>query len=191
MTGALLDLADARCGDPLVSGAKAAGLHRALRAGLPVLPGAVVPVGAGATSAARGAAALERGGSGRARMEAMATPLADALRAALDEHVRAQGSTVVVRSSSTHEGDTAWSGAFSSFDGIGPAEVDTAVRGVWASAFGVDALRRAEATGVAPGEAHLAVWCNASSSLTTAAPPASCATVPSRWSPRAAAPATS
>lgn len=156
-TSVLLDLDDPRAADPRLAGAKAATLARARQAGLPVLPGCVVPVEVGRAAAGRGAAALIEGGSGHARLAVMDHPLDPALHDALADLVRRVGGRVVVRSSSTLEHDPVWSGAFSSYDDVGVDDVATAVRGVWASAFTVDALERGAATGVEPADMCLAV----------------------------------
>lgn len=143
--------------DSTTVGAKAARLAAARRAGLPALPGVVVPVSIGADALAIGTTALEQGGSGRARLAAMETEVPqdvlDALRAAVER----LGAPVVVRSSSPMEGDTAWSGTFSSFRDIGPDDLRTAVRGVWASAFTVHAVERYEAIGFEASDVALAV----------------------------------
>ena len=63
----------------------------------------------------------------------------------------------IVRSSSAGEAGSAWSGAFSSFEDVGPDELSTAVRGVWASAFTVHALERFEVTDTDPQDFSIAV----------------------------------
>lgn len=153
----IVDLDDDPATDRSVVGAKAARLAAARRAGLPALRGVVVPVGAGREALHSGVEALEQGGSGRARLAAMAFDvdggLLDALRAAVVD----MGAPVVVRSSSPMEGDTAWSGTFSSFEDIGPDDLRTAVRGVWASAFTVHAVERYEAIGFEASDVELAI----------------------------------
>jgi pyruvate,water dikinase len=67
------------------------------------------------------------------------------------------GDRLVARSSSRLEAGGEWAGAFTSYVDVGPADLPTAVRGCWASAFGVDALRRFEAAGIAPDAAPMAV----------------------------------
>ncbi|MPZ86879.1 MAG: hypothetical protein GEU81_02180 [Nitriliruptorales bacterium] len=153
----LIDLDDARAQDARAVGAKAARLAQARRRGLPVLPGVVVPVDAGRPAIAGAAAALERGGSGAARLTAMEVEVDEALLAALSQESRRLGLPLVVRSSSPLESGGVWAGAFSSFEGVGPADLRTALRGVWASAFTVHALERCETTGTDPASLELAV----------------------------------
>jgi rifampicin phosphotransferase len=146
---ALLDLDEPAARDPSVVGAKAAGLARARAAGLPALPGVVVPAALGSRAAAAALAALADAGSGGARLHVMACGLDEPVASELDAALRRLGPPVVVRSSSRLESAGVWSGAFSSYEGIGPEDVRTAVRGVWASAFTPDALRRCDETGTA------------------------------------------
>ena len=153
----VVDLDDQRCHDPVVSGAKAATLARARSLGHPVLEGVVVPSGAATPSLQAGVKALAEGGSGAARLAVMALDVDDDLVRALREAVERLGTPVVVRSSSRVEDSGDFAGAFSSFDGVGPDEVRTAVRGVWASPFSVDALERCEAANVPVEELALAV----------------------------------
>ncbi|MBV8151669.1 MAG: hypothetical protein JOY59_08935 [Candidatus Eremiobacteraeota bacterium] len=127
--------------DDASAGAKAARLARARAAGLPVLPGIVVPAEAAAPALAAGLRA-HAGGSGAAQLAVMDWPFDAALSAALAEHALALGSHLVVRSSSPLEGDGRWSGAFASYVGVAPEHLDVAVRGVWASAFSRDVLDR-------------------------------------------------
>jgi phosphoenolpyruvate synthase/pyruvate phosphate dikinase len=154
-------------------GAKAAALARARRAGLPVLSGYVLPVAAGRAALRAGCAALARGGaghsggttplyspiksSGAARRAALATRVAETLREQLGALVDRLGGRVIVRSSSPLEGDHRWSGAFSSLNEIGPADIAVAVRSCWASAFAVDPLERRERCGLEPEHLGLAV----------------------------------
>jgi phosphoenolpyruvate synthase/pyruvate phosphate dikinase len=138
-------------------GAKAAALARARRAGLPVLPGHVLPVVAGRAALRAGCAALARGGSGAARRAALATPVDEALSERLSALVDRLGGRVIVRSSSPLEADHRWSGAFSSLNEIGPADIAVAVRSCWASAFAVDPLERLERCGLDPERLGLAV----------------------------------
>lgn len=153
----IVDLDDDLATDRTIVGAKAARLAVARRAGLPALPGVVIPVEASRDALRSGVEALEQGGSGRARLAMMSTEvgteLLDALRSATSE----LGAPVIVRSSSPMEGDTAWSGTFSSLEDIGPDDLRTAVRGVWASAFTVHAVERYEAIGFEPDDVELAV----------------------------------
>lgn len=153
----MLDLDDPRCLRVEVAGGKAAGLSRARAAGLPALQGAVLPTSVATQSLQAGASALSGGGSGAARRAVMAerfpATVGEQLRAAV---TRFDGD-VIVRSSANVESDGEWAGAFSSFSEIGVDDVGTAVRGCWASAFGVDVLERSERTGHETGELAMAV----------------------------------
>ena len=146
----LLDLDDVRCARVEVAGGKGAGLSRARSAGLPVLPGAVLPTTAGVTSMRAGASALGTGGSGAARRAVMAERLSEEVRAELQDLVGRLGGDVIVRSSANVESTGEWAGAFSSFSEIGVDEIDVAVRGCWASAFGVDVVERTDHVGHGP-----------------------------------------
>lgn len=153
----VVDLDDQRCTDPAVAGAKAATLARARAAGLPALPGVVVPSSAAAPSLRAGVKALAETGSGGARLAVMGVEVDDDLVTALQGAIDRLGAPVVVRSSSRLEDSGDFAGAFSSFDGVGRDEVRTAVRGVWASPFSVDALERCEAADVPVDDVALAV----------------------------------
>ncbi len=153
----VVDLDDDLATDRTIVGAKAARLAVARRAGLPALPGVVIPVEASRDALRAGVQALEQGGSGRARLAMMSTDVGPEMLDALSSAMRELGPTVIVRSSSPMEGDTAWSGTFSSLEDIGPDDLRTAVRGVWASAFTVHAVERYEAIGFEPEEVELAV----------------------------------
>lgn len=153
----LVDLDDDSALDPCLVGAKAAGLARARRAGLPALPGVVVPVGAGGPVLANAVAALRSGGSGAARLDVMQALVPEALVVAMAEAISDLAPPAIVRSSSPLESGGAWAGAFSSLDGIGPDDARTALRSVWASAFTVHALERCELTGLDPEDIRLAV----------------------------------
>lgn len=129
----MLLLGSEDCLDPARVGHKAARLAAALRHGLPVLAGMVVPVDVSADlleSAARDAAG---GGVHAARLAVMesATPDLTALR----DHVEELGDDLVVRSSSPREAASEYAGAFASYVGVTASEIATAVRGVWASAL--------------------------------------------------------
>jgi hypothetical protein len=117
---------------------------------LPVLPGWVVPASASRAAFALGAEALEARGSGGARLVVGAADVPDSLSTVV-------GDRLVVRSSSRLEAGGEWAGAFTSYVDIPASDLSTAVRGCWASAFSVDALRRFEAAGVAPGSSPMAV----------------------------------
>lgn len=127
---AVLDLDDPACLSPIVAGAKAAALARARMAGLPVLPGLVLTA-----AAARQAltSANARTSVHHARLEAMSA--SHPLLEVLTERSATLGTRLVVRSSSPFEEDLRWAGVFASYLDVGPDDVTTAVRGVWASAL--------------------------------------------------------
>src|SRR5262245_1213762 len=152
-----LDLRDRRALDPCVAGAKAAGLAAAGAAGLPTLPGVVVPVEESAGVVDAAATALRDSPISRARLAAMTVQPDDELVAELDDRSRRYPQPLIVRSSSPLEADGTWSGAFSSFHGVGADELATAVRGCWGSAFQVGVLERARHAGVDPRRLGLAV----------------------------------
>ena len=129
-------------------GAKAARLAAALRSGLPVLPGWVVPVSEGRTAAQAGADALAAAGLPAGRRAVLALALDPELRAELRTAVQLLGGRVIVRSSSPLESDARWSGAFSSVTEVGPDDVAAAVRSCWAAAFAVDPLERLAVSGL-------------------------------------------
>jgi rifampicin phosphotransferase len=150
-----LDAAGAR--DPEVAGAKAAGLARARSAGPPVLPGWVIPAREAEDARRTGVEALERSGPAAACLAVAGTELAPAVRRDLDEIGDALGGPAVVRSSTNHDGDPRWSGAFATYHDVRHADFATAVRGCWASAFTRDVTSRAEHLGVGPGDVSVAV----------------------------------
>lgn len=129
-------------------GYKAARLAAALRAGLPVLPGIVVPVSEGRRTMGAGVNAVRTAGLGAGRVAVLAQALDPALIDELTDAVAALGGRVIVRSSSPLEGDGRWAGAFSSVTGVEREDVASAVRSCWASAFAVDPLRRLEGCGL-------------------------------------------
>lgn len=67
------------------------------------------------------------------------------------------GDRLVARSSTLLEASGEWSGAFTSYVDIAPADLPKAVVGCWSSAFSVAALDRQEAAGVAPGSFPMSV----------------------------------
>ncbi|MFY1632427.1 PEP/pyruvate-binding domain-containing protein [Solwaraspora sp. WMMB335] len=150
-------LDDPRAADPAVAGAKAAALARARRAGLPVLPGVVLPVAAAGPAVAAARHALAERGVGGARPAAGAVGVPAPLRAAMAAAVDRLGGRVIARSSSPLEADHRWSGAFSSICEVRAADVATAVRSCWAAAFAPDPLERARHSGYDPAELALAV----------------------------------
>ncbi|HEX6843908.1 MAG TPA: PEP/pyruvate-binding domain-containing protein [Actinomycetota bacterium] len=156
--GRLLSLDDPRALAPGVVGAKAAGLARAMAAGLPVLPGWVVPASAGASAIAEGASVLARGGSAAAACLAingldLDPKLLDAARDAL----AVAGGRGIVRSSSDVEADPRWSGAFATYLDVGAEDMATGIRGCWASVFTRDVLERADEEGIEPASIEMSV----------------------------------
>ena len=103
------------------------------------------------------AGALREGGPGAARLAAMEAPLDAALAAELRERIDVLGDSLVVRSSSVLEAEGRWAGAFTSYVGVRREQIDTALRGCWASAFSRDALERCENEGIEPSSLRLAV----------------------------------
>jgi phosphoenolpyruvate synthase/pyruvate phosphate dikinase len=138
-------------------GFKAARLGAALRAGLPVLPGWVVPAGEGKSVMGAGADAVRERGLSAGRVAVLGVALDAGLVAELTAAVDDLGGQVIVRASSPLEGDGRWAGAFSSVVGVGDEDVATAVRSCWASAFAVDPLRRLEGCGLGLAALELAV----------------------------------
>jgi len=138
-------------------GAKAAALGRARRLGFPVLAGLVVPVDCSAAALRAAREAFATGGSGAARLAAIDAPLDAALVAELRDRVAALDAPLVVRSSSPLEAAGAWAGAFTSYIGIEPEQLEIAIRGCWASAFSRDVLERSEHEGIDPTAVRLAV----------------------------------
>lgn len=102
-----------------------------------------------------GAMTLSTRGSGGARLSVIQEPFpfADALIAAGSR----LAPSVVARSSTGLESSGEWSGAFTSYLGLSPAELPQAVVGCWASAFSVAALERQEAAAIEPGSFPMAV----------------------------------
>ncbi|HEX2370336.1 MAG TPA: PEP/pyruvate-binding domain-containing protein, partial [Acidimicrobiia bacterium] len=151
----VIDLDDDLAADPAVAGAKAAWLARGRRSGLPVLPGVVVMSAASAPHVATGVDALQRRGSGGARLEVSQKSLDDELVAELDGIPL--GEPFVVRSSSLLEDAGVWSGAFTSYLGINRAELPVAIAGCWASLFSPAVLDRQGTMGIQPGFVPLAL----------------------------------
>lgn len=153
----ILDLDDDRAQDPGRVGAKAAWLARGRRAGLPVLPGKVIPTSVSQSAMELGVEVMADRGSGGARLRISQEPLPVALNQDIVDAAAGLGDLLVVRSSSTLEGGGQWSGAFTSYLDIRPIEAPVAVRGCWASAFTVHTLERYEAAQIEPGSAPMAV----------------------------------
>lgn len=144
-------------GQASLAGHKAARLAAAARAGLPVLPGWVVPCEAAGPALSAGAAAVSGGSPAAARRAVLSCPLDPDLGAELAGAVADLGGRVIVRSSSPLEGDQRWSGAFSSIAEVGEQDVTTAVRSCWAAAFAADPLARLRACGLFPEDLRLGV----------------------------------
>lgn len=142
-------------GPSAVTGAKAARLAAALQAGLPVLPGWVVPAAEAAPALRAAAAAVRADGRAAGRRAVLSRPLDPVLEAELRVATRALGGRVIVRSSSPLESDPRWSGAFSSVAEVGEDDVAAAVRSCWAAAFAVDPLDRLAACGLTPDDLEL------------------------------------
>lgn len=153
----MISLDDVACLDPQLAGAKAAWLARGRRAGLPILPGVVVPAATSKTALNLGASVLSSRGSGAARLEVSAARIAPALLEELQAAAEPLGEALVVRSSSVLEGSGEWSGAFTSYLGVERHELGKAVAGCWASSFTVATLDRFEAAGIEPGRTPMAV----------------------------------
>ena len=141
----------------MTCGAKAARLSAAARAGLPVLPGWVVPCAEARPALRAAAAAVRRGDPAAARRAALACPLDALLESELAEAVAGLGGRVIFRSSSPLESDPRWSGAFSSIAEVSVPDAATAVRSCWASAFAADPLARLRACGLSPEDMELGV----------------------------------
>ncbi len=137
---------------PAASGAKAARLSAARRAGFAVLPGWIVPCAEGRAALGAGLAALRAGQPAAARRAVLSCPTDPELTTELRAAVTSLGGRVVVRSSSPLEDDPRWAGAFSSVAEVGPDDAAAAMRSCWASAFAVDPVARLAACGL-PAEA--------------------------------------
>ena len=87
----------------------------------------------------------------------MEAPLDESLLKELRARAGSLGESLVVRSSSPLEGEGRWAGAFTSYVGIAPNQIDVAVRGIWASAYSRDVLERCEHEGIDPASLRLAV----------------------------------
>ena len=151
-------LPDRAARDPALFGAKASRLAAAAGAGLPVLPGRVLPSEASSDAIARGVEALEVGSTApRAYLAAMESIVHADLVEELVLRPAAEHQLLVVRSSTLLDDDGRWSGAFTSYLGVGPSELAAAVRGCWASAFSIDALARCRETGIEVGSLRIGV----------------------------------
>ena len=138
-------------------GAKAAGLARARRAGLPALDGFVVTLAASAEPLRQAAGELARRGSGAARMVLLRSELDEALAAKIAAAAAELAEPLIARSSSALEGEGTWAGAFASLPELRRDEVPKALRSVWSAMFTLEALERFEAVGIEPGSAGMGV----------------------------------
>ena len=152
-----LRLDDERAHDPAVVGSKVAGLARARSAGLPVLPGWVLPVADGADALRAGVCALERSGAAAACLAIAERELAPPVLRDLTALAVRLAPSAIVRSSTVQEADPIWAGAFATYTDVGPDDLPTAVRGCWASGFSRDVLARCSAVGLAPDHLRMAV----------------------------------
>jgi len=143
--------------DPAIVGHKAAELARATAAGLPALPGWVLPLGESAAALAHAVEVGRGRPSATSLLAASSAEIDGALRRELLSVVGSFGGSVVVRSSSPLEADPRWSGAFATYLEVGAADIEAAVRGCWASVFTNDALARAERLEADPAGIGLAV----------------------------------
>ena len=143
--------------DPAIVGHKAAELARATAAGLPALPGWVLPLGESAATLAHAVEVGRGRPSATSLLAASSAEIDGALRRELLSVVGSFGGSVVVRSSSPLEADPRWSGAFATYLEVGAADIEAAVRGCWASVFTNDALARAERLEADPAGIGLAV----------------------------------
>ena len=151
-----VSLADRAARDPALVGVKAARLAAAAGAGLPVLSGRVLPSQASSDAVARGVDALvEMSGAPRAYLAAMESSVPGDLAEELAPPSRDE--LLVVRSSTLLDDDGRWSGAFTSYLGIGSSDLPTAIRGCWASAFSADAVERCRETGIEIGRLRIGV----------------------------------
>jgi PEP-utilising enzyme, mobile domain/Pyruvate phosphate dikinase, AMP/ATP-binding domain len=154
---ALIELDERACRDPLLAGSKAARLASARAAGLPALPGLVIPIGVGRDALDRVLDPLRRHGRHAAQLQLMGDGVPALLAAELRRRCAALADRLVVRSSSPLEDGGVWSGAFTSFLGVRPDELTTAVAGCWAAALGRDPLERAAHLGLEPARLAMAV----------------------------------
>ena len=138
-------------------GAKAAGLARARRAGLPALDGFVVTLAASAEPLRLAAEELAGRGSGAARMVLLRSELDAALAAEIAEAAAELAEPLIARSSSALEGEGTWAGAFASLPELRRDEVPKALRSVWSAMFTIEALERFEAAGIEAGSAGMGV----------------------------------
>ena len=150
-------LDDPSAADVAVSGAKGAGLARALAAGFPVLDGFVIPPACSEEALGRAVEVLESRGTGGARMAIIGHELPDSLVEQIEQFAAELQPPFIVRSSSVLEGGGEWSGAFTSVPEVRPGEIGRAAKSVWATSFTIEVLERFEASEMAPGSAPMGV----------------------------------
>ncbi len=155
MNRQVLPLGEPTTTEIAVAGAKAAGLSRARRAGLPVLDGFVLTVNTSAETLQSAAETLAERGSGAARLAIMRTELDAELLSKLRESAKRLPEPLIVRSSSVLEGGGEWAGAFSSLGELRRDEVAKAILSMWAGVFALESLDRFETAGIRPENAHL------------------------------------
>ena len=139
----LIPLGSAGGSDPSAVGAKAARLSDAKLAGLPVLPGWVLPPPAAVTAIRLD---LVEPGPGEQiaasrAAEALHVDAATLRDLALVAHRSFR--TSVVRSSTPVDEDGRWAGAFATYHDVDRSMLPLAVRGCWASAFSCSSLAAA------------------------------------------------
>ena len=157
MSPLVVRLDDPEALDVSTVGAKAAGLARARRGGLPALDGFVVTLAASAGPLRQAAEELAGRGSGAARMVLLRSELDEALAAEIAEAASELAEPLIARSSSALEGEGTWAGAFASLGELRRDEVPKALRSVWSAMFTLEALERFEAAGIRAGSAAMGV----------------------------------
>ena len=157
MSPRVVRLDDPEALDVSAVGAKAAGLARARRAGLPTLDGFVITLAASAGPLRRAAEELAGRGSGAARMVLLRDELDEALAAEIAAAAAELAEPLIARSSSALEGEGTWAGAFASLPELRRGEVPKALRSVWSAMFTLEALERFEAAGIEAGSAGMGV----------------------------------
>ena len=141
--------------DPGRVGAKASRLAAARRAGVSVLDGVVIEVAHSLPFLAAAAHLAVESGPAASQLAMMELELPSGLVDAVREAIDCE--QLVVRSSSPLEDAGEWSGAFASYVDVGPDDLETAIRGCWASMLGRDALERFERVGGDPAATGMAV----------------------------------
>jgi hypothetical protein len=163
-TEASIALDDRAARDPALVGVKAARLAAAAAAGLPVLPGRILPVEASSEAVAHGVEALEEGfGAPNAYLRALESSVPPGAPEELMRGARSERELFAVRSSTLLDADGRWSGAFASYLDVEVRDLATAVRGCWASVFSRDVLERCRATSLDVGSLRIGVLVQPSS----------------------------